>query len=102
MGQITAFWPRQRACRARPGLWYWSQCKEDRERGNGDYLVSGPESKMDIPDDFLCDRNGTDLYVEVRGTQDNGESVSLMPKAVEHARNHANSVLFVVHSVKMD
>lgn len=52
--------------------------------------------------DFLCDVNGTELYVEVKGMQDNGESVSLTPKEVEHARNHFNSALFIVHSVRVE
>jgi hypothetical protein len=51
--------------------------------------------------DFLCNISGTDLYVEVKGTQDNGKSVSLTPKEVEHAQEHKNSALFIVHSVKV-
>lgn len=52
--------------------------------------------------DFLCDVNGAALYVEVKGTQDNGESVSLTPLEVEHARKYRNSALFIVHSVKVE
>ncbi len=51
--------------------------------------------------DFVCNISGTDLYVEVKGTQDNGNSVSLTPKEVEHAQEHKNSALFIVHSVKV-
>lgn len=51
--------------------------------------------------DFLCIVDGMELYVEVKGTQDSGEFVSLTPKEVEHARNHKNSALFIVHSVKV-
>jgi hypothetical protein len=47
--------------------------------------------------DFLCN----DVYVEVKGTQDNGNSVSLTPKEVKHAQEHQNSALFIVHSVKV-
>jgi methyl coenzyme M reductase subunit C len=42
-----------------------------------------------------------ELYVEVKGTQDNGATVSLTPKEVEHAQKHKNSALFVVHSVNV-
>lgn len=79
-----------------------TNAKKIASGGNRVHIVSGPGSIMDIPDDSLCDRNGTDLYLEVRGTQDNGESVSLMPKEVEHARNHANSALLIVHAVNVD
>ena len=53
------------------------------------------------PYDFLCNVSGKELFVEVKGTQDNGNSVSLSPNEVEHAQNHANSALFIVHSVKV-
>lgn len=49
--------------------------------------------------DFLCDVKGVAVYVEVKGTQDNGDSVSLTPKEVEHAKDYVNSALFIVHSV---
>jgi len=51
--------------------------------------------------DFLCNVSGAELYTEVKGTQDNGNSVSLTPNEVEHARKHKNSALFIVHSVKV-
>lgn len=51
--------------------------------------------------DFLCSVSGKELFVEVKGTQDDGNSVSLSPKEVEHALNHSNSALFIVHSVKV-
>ncbi len=51
--------------------------------------------------DFLCTVSGAELYVEVKGTQDNGNSVSLTPKEVEHAQSNKNSALFIVHSVKV-
>ena len=51
--------------------------------------------------DFLCKIADQDVYVEVKGTQDNGKSVSLTPKEVEHAQKHKNSALFVVHSVNV-
>ncbi len=51
--------------------------------------------------DFLCKVSGGEVYVEVKGTQDNGTLVSLTPKEVEHARKHRNSALFIVHSVKV-
>ena len=51
--------------------------------------------------DFLCDVAGAELYVEVKGTQDDGNAVSLTPKEVEHAQKYKNSALFIVHSVKV-
>lgn len=51
------------------------------------------------PYDFLCKTAGADLYVEVKGTQDSGRSISLTPNEVKHARQHKNSALFIVHSV---
>jgi hypothetical protein len=51
--------------------------------------------------DFLCEAAGTELYVEVKGTQDSGKSISLTPKEVQHAKDHKNSALFIVHSVKV-
>ena len=53
------------------------------------------------PYDFICKVSGADLYVEVKGTQGNGTSVSLSPNEVEHALKYRNSALFVVHSVKV-
>lgn len=53
------------------------------------------------PYDFLCNVAGADLYVEVKGTQDDGWSVSLSPNEVEHARKNKNRALFIVHSVKV-
>ncbi len=52
--------------------------------------------------DFLCEVSGAELFVEVKGTQDNGDSISLTPKEVEHAQAHKNSALLIVHSVKVE
>jgi hypothetical protein len=51
--------------------------------------------------DFLCEVSGAELFVEVKGMQDNGSAISLTPKEVEHARKHKNSALFIIHSVKV-
>ncbi len=51
--------------------------------------------------DFLCRARGDCLYVEVKGTQDDGSSVSLTPKEVEHAKRYRNSALIIIHSVKV-
>jgi len=51
------------------------------------------------PYDYLCEQQDADLYVEVKGTQDSGTSISLTPREVEHARKQENSALFIVHSV---
>jgi hypothetical protein len=53
------------------------------------------------PYDFLCKTADAELFVEVKGTQDNGESISLTPNEVKHARQYKNSALFIVHSVKV-
>ncbi len=53
------------------------------------------------PYDFLCMADGRRLYVEVKGTQGTGQSVSLTPNEVTHAYKHKNSMLFVVHSVRV-
>jgi len=63
-----------------------------------DLLGHKPEDKHKTESyDFLCN----DVYVEVKGTQDDGNSVSLTPKEVRHAQEHKNSALFIVHSVKV-
>jgi len=51
--------------------------------------------------DFLCEVSGSELFVEVKGMQDDGSAISLTPKEVEHARKHKNSALFIMHSVKV-
>jgi hypothetical protein len=53
------------------------------------------------PYDFLCKVKGANLFVEVKGTQDSGRSVSLTPREAEHAKKNKNSALFIVHSVKV-
>ncbi len=65
-------------------------------------LGYAPEDKhKNKPYDFLCKVSGKDLYVEVKGTQDDGRTVSLSPNEVEHAQKNKNSALFIVHSVKV-
>ena len=51
--------------------------------------------------DFLCVKEGQELYVEVKGTQGDGWSVALTPNEVKHALEHKNSALLIVHSVKV-
>lgn len=51
------------------------------------------------PYDFVCEIDGTEVYVEVKGMQDSGKAISLTPREVEHAQAHKNSALFIVHSV---
>jgi hypothetical protein len=52
--------------------------------------------------DFLCTQGGEHLFVEVKGTQANGRSVSLSLNEVKHALEHKNSALFIVHSVMVN
>lgn len=51
------------------------------------------------PFDFLCTAAGADLYVEVKGTQEDGRCISLTPNEVKHAKEHKNSALFIVYGV---
>jgi hypothetical protein len=53
------------------------------------------------PYDFLCVEGGADLYVEVKGTQENGRCISLTPNEVKHAEEQKNSALFIVYSVQV-
>ncbi|UYN94376.1 MAG: DUF3883 domain-containing protein [Enhydrobacter sp.] len=53
--------------------------------------------------DLLCERNGRELHVEVKGTTTNGSAVVLTYNEVKHARDPASScALFVLHSIKLD
>lgn len=73
-----------------------------RAKAHLDKLGYKPEDRHKTNSyDFRCEVSGAELFIEVKGTQDNGESVSLTPKEVEHARAHKNSALFIVHSVKV-
>jgi hypothetical protein len=51
------------------------------------------------PYDFLCKHLGSDLFVEVKGTQTDGTSVFLTPGEVRHAKANPNTALFVVFGV---
>jgi hypothetical protein len=51
------------------------------------------------PYDFLCTASGADLYVEVKGTQQDGRCISLTPNEVAHVKEHKNSALFIVYGL---
>jgi Domain of unknown function (DUF3883) len=51
------------------------------------------------PYHFLCEIDGTKVFVEVKGMQDAGKAISLTPREVTHAQKNRNSALFIVHSV---
>lgn len=53
------------------------------------------------PYDFVCKAGGADLFVEVKGTQEDGRCISLTPNEVEHAKRFKNSALFIVCNVKV-
>jgi hypothetical protein len=53
------------------------------------------------PYDFICLVDGAEVYVEVKGMQDNGKAISLTPREVEHAQKNRNFALIIVHSVKV-
>jgi hypothetical protein len=54
------------------------------------------------PYDLLCTREGSTLYVEVKGTQTDGVEVLLTPNEVAFAREHRETMaLFVLHSVSI-
>jgi hypothetical protein len=62
---------------------------------------SPKDTHKNKPYDFVCEIDGKEVYVEVKGMQDSGESISLTPREVEHAQTHKTSALFIVHSVKV-
>jgi len=52
--------------------------------------------------DLFCKRKKELLYVEVKGTQTNGEGIILTSGEVDYARRNKNQMaLFVVHSIKV-
>jgi hypothetical protein len=53
------------------------------------------------PYDFLCRVNDAELFVEVKGMQDDGRAISLTPREVNHAKSGKICALFIVHSVKV-
>jgi len=54
------------------------------------------------PYDFVCTIDGADVFVEVKGMQDDGKAISLTPREVEHAKKNRNFALIIVHSVKVE
>jgi hypothetical protein len=55
------------------------------------------------PYDLHCTRNGSQIFVEVKGTQNSGEEVLLTPNEVKFARqNKIEMALFVVHGIEVD
>lgn len=56
----------------------------------------------DHPYDLRCTKKGEKIYVEVKGTQTNGESIILTAGEVEFARRQKGQMaLFVLHSIKV-
>jgi hypothetical protein len=54
------------------------------------------------PYDLRCSRDQEVLYVEVKGTQTNGDEIILTPGEVEFARRHKGEMaLFVLHSIQV-
>jgi Domain of unknown function (DUF3883) len=53
------------------------------------------------PYDFVCRSGEAELFVEVKGTQEDGRCISLTPNEVEHAKRYRNSALFIVYNVKI-
>jgi hypothetical protein len=72
------------------------------------YLAEAGYSKIkdtseSKPYDFTCERNGRTWFVEVKGTQTKGDAVALTNNEKTHAEeNLTNSILFVLHSVKVE
>jgi len=52
--------------------------------------------------DLRCKLDGCELHVECKGTIGLGEEVVLTRNEVKHARDFANTCLFVVHSIDLD
>jgi hypothetical protein len=56
----------------------------------------------DHPYDLRCAKNNERLFVEVKGTQTNGDGIILTSGEVEFARRHKEQMsLFVLHSIKV-
>lgn len=53
------------------------------------------------PYDFICTIDKAEVFVEVKGMQDDGRTISLTPREVEHAQKNPNFALIIVHSVKV-
>lgn len=54
------------------------------------------------PYDLQCTKGRSELHVEVKGTQGDGEKVFLTKNEVEHARKYPkNAALFVLHGVRV-
>ncbi|HXM01052.1 MAG TPA: DUF3883 domain-containing protein, partial [Chthoniobacterales bacterium] len=54
------------------------------------------------PYDLRSTRDGSTLYVEVKGTTTSGETIILTPNEIEFARSHASSMaLFIVSEVNI-
>ena len=63
-------------------------------------IKDNSESK---PYDFTCEHNGHTWFVEVKGTQTIGDAIALTNNEKTHAEeNLTNSILFVLHSVKVE
>jgi len=54
------------------------------------------------PYDLCCQKHGSSIYVEVKGTQTTGSEILLTPGEVQFAAAHqAQMVLFVLHSISV-
>ena len=67
-----------------------------------DLKLSPKDTHTTAPYDFLCKSGGSDLFVEVKGTQEDGTCIALTPNEVRHAMENKNSALFIVYSVQVD
>jgi hypothetical protein len=74
------------------------------ERRLKELFGATPENKSKTkPYDFLCKVTDSELYVEVKGTQETaGKIIGLTPNEVDHATQHRNSALFIVYAVKVE
>jgi len=72
----------------------------ERELTNRKYPYR--DTHKNKPYDFVCKIKGAEVFVEVKGMQDNGRAISLTPREVQHAKkNNLNFALIIVHSVKV-
>jgi len=69
---------------------------ETREYGNFDNTSKRKSY------DYTCSKNGSQYYVEVKGTQTKGDAVILTKNEVEHANNNpGNSIMVIVHDINV-
>lgn len=79
---------------ARKAVELWAEKKARAHYEKEGFKVT----KRGKPFDFLCEKGGKTLHVEVKGCQGDGSQIILTPNEVDFSRRHPME-LFVVHSI---